>query len=105
MVLPVRRRAAAEILGEALARIRDLERPIFEQIPEAARVVALRKIIIHGYDAVDPKVLWAIVEDRLPELRALLSRLLEEARRQGLERIRGPLALIRRRQSVAKSRF
>ena len=73
-----------EILGEALARIRDLERPIFEQVPEAAKVVALRNIIIHGYDAVDPKVLWAIVEDRLPELRALLSRLLEEARRQGL---------------------
>ena len=73
-----------EILGEALARIRDLERPIFEQFPEAARVVALRNIIIHGYDAVDPKVLWAIVEDRLPELRALLSRQLEEARRQGL---------------------
>ena len=69
---------------EALARIRDLERPIFEQIPDAAKVVALRNIIIHGYDAVDPKVLWAIVEDRLPELTALLSRLLEEARRQGL---------------------
>ena len=73
-----------EILGEALARIRDLERSIFEQIPEAAKVIALRNIIIHGYDAIDPRVLWAIVEQRLPELRTLLSRLLEEARRQGL---------------------
>src|SRR4029077_1344562 len=36
-----------EILGEALARIRDLERPIFEQFPEAAKVVALRNVIIH----------------------------------------------------------
>lgn len=73
-----------EILGEALARIRDLDRPIFEQIPEAAKVVALRNIIIHGYDAIDPRVLWAIVEQRLPELRRPLSRLLEEAHRQGL---------------------
>ena len=45
---------------------------------------ALRNIIIHGYDAIDPKVIWAIIEDRLPERRALLSRLLEEAHRQGL---------------------
>jgi len=73
-----------EILGEALARIRDLERPIFEQIPEAAKVIALRNIIIHGYDAIDPRVLWAIVEQKLSELRAPLGRLLEEARRQGL---------------------
>ncbi len=73
-----------EILGEALARIREFEQPIFEQIPEAAKVVALRNVIIHGYDAIDPRVLWAIVEHRLPELRTLLTRLLEEAGRQGL---------------------
>ncbi|BBO24516.1 MAG: DUF86 domain-containing protein [Fimbriimonadaceae bacterium] len=73
-----------EILGEALVRVREFERPIYERIPDAAKIIGLRNIIIHGYDSVDPAILWAIVEDRLGELRALLEALLEEARKQGL---------------------
>jgi len=42
-------------------------------------MIGLRNILIHGYHAVDPRVLWAIVEERLPELRPLLKELLEEA--------------------------
>ncbi|MCL4284853.1 MAG: DUF86 domain-containing protein [Fimbriimonadaceae bacterium] len=53
-------------------------------MPDAAKIIGLRNIIIHGYDSVDPAILWAIVEDRLGELRALLEALLEEARKQGL---------------------
>ncbi|MCZ7580720.1 MAG: DUF86 domain-containing protein [Fimbriimonadaceae bacterium] len=71
-----------EILGEALVRVREFERPIYERIPDAAKIIGLRNIIIHGYDSVDPAILWAIVEDRLGELRALLEALLEEARKQ-----------------------
>lgn len=72
------------ILGEALVRVRDLEGPVFERVPDRSKIVGLRNIIIHGYDAVDPVVLWSIVEERLPELRKLLAELLEEARSQGL---------------------
>lgn len=73
-----------EILGEALARIRESEPPIYESVPNAAKIVGLRNIIIHGYDRVDPAILWAIVVEELNELRTLLEGLLEEAKRQGL---------------------
>ncbi len=73
-----------EILGEALVRVRDLERPIYYRIPDAEKIVGLRNIIIHGYDAVDASILWAIVEERLADLRNILASLLDEAKRQGL---------------------
>jgi uncharacterized protein with HEPN domain len=73
-----------EILGEALVRVRELEMPVFDRIRDAPKMVGLRNIIIHGYDAVDPRVLWAIVEERLPELRRLLTELLRVAGGQGL---------------------
>jgi uncharacterized protein with HEPN domain len=73
-----------EVLGEALARVRDVERPIIERFPDAAKVIALRNIIVHSYDAVDASILWAIVEDRLPGMIVLLNELIGEAHRQGL---------------------
>ncbi len=72
------------ILGEALVRIRDLEPPLFRRFPEAEKVVGLRNLIIHGYDAIDPKVIWAIVQERLPAMRELLRELMAEAEREGL---------------------
>ena len=72
------------ILGEALVRIRDLERPVFERVPDALKIIGLRNVVIHGYDAVGPSVLWAIVQNRLPGLRLLVDELLDEARKQGL---------------------
>jgi uncharacterized protein with HEPN domain len=73
-----------EILGEALVRVRDLETPVFDRIPDAPKMIGLRNILIHGYDAVNPRVLWVIVEQRLPELLEVLKGLLEDASRQGL---------------------
>lgn len=73
-----------EVLGEALVRLRDLERPVFERIPDAPKIVGLRNVIIHGYDTVDPAILWSIVDEKLIDLRVALGELLDEANRQGL---------------------
>ena len=73
-----------EVLGEAMVRVRTLERAVFDRIPDAPKVVGLRNIIIHGYDSVDPEVLWSVAVERLEGLRAVLAELLDEARRQGL---------------------
>ncbi len=72
------------ILGEALLRLRELEQPIYERFPEPEKVVGLRNIIVHGYDVIDPHVLWAIATERLSDLRVVLGVLLDEAHRQGL---------------------
>jgi uncharacterized protein with HEPN domain len=35
-------------------------------------IVGLRNRIIHGYDKVDDSVLWAAIQDHLPELKTQL---------------------------------
>ena len=73
-----------EVLGEALVRVRELERPVFDVIPDAARIVGLRNIIAHGYDQVDPSVLWSVADEHLAPLRSALTVLLEKAERLDL---------------------
>lgn len=64
-----------EIVGEAAARISAEGRTRWPAIPWA-EVVGLRNRLIHGYDSVDPDILWTIIADDLPvfvaELRLIL---------------------------------
>ena len=65
-------------------RIRQLEAPIYLRFDEPEKIIGLRNLLIHGYDAVDAAVLWAIANGNLPALNTLLDDLLKEAREQGL---------------------
>lgn len=61
-----------EIIGEALG-IASREEPSLEYlIPEIPRIVALRNRLIHGYDCVDPELVWDIVQTKVPCLVAQL---------------------------------
>ena len=42
------------------------------------RVIAFRNILVHGYAQVDDRLVWDIVETRLPALRREVAALLEE---------------------------
>ncbi|HUR29684.1 MAG TPA: HepT-like ribonuclease domain-containing protein [Planctomycetota bacterium] len=57
-----------EIMGEALRRLERLDPPTFRSIGDAHRVVQFRDVLAHGYDVVDPEVVWRIVQTDLPEL-------------------------------------
>lgn len=57
-----------EVLGEALVRIRDLEPPAFERVPQGTRIIEMRNFISHGYDAVEPALLWDTAERDVPGL-------------------------------------
>ena len=56
-----------EILGEAANRISKEEQALYSEIPWS-QVISLRNRLIHGYDAVDFDILWAIVTKDLPPL-------------------------------------
>ena len=73
-----------EILGEALTRIKSLEPAILDSIPDASKVIGLRNLIAHGYDVVDPKVLWSTANEHLPALESAVLELLAQAEGQGL---------------------
>lgn len=39
----------------------------------------MRNWLIHGYDVVDPEIVWSTIVDDLPKLRAVVCSLLETA--------------------------
>ena len=57
-----------EIIGEALTRLSKLDEGIVSQISEYRRIIAFRNILIHGYAQVDDRLVWDIVENKLPTL-------------------------------------
>jgi len=67
-----------EIVGEALAQLSRLDEAIAARITEYRRIIAFRNILVHGYAQVDDRLVWDIVETRLPALRREVAALLEE---------------------------
>lgn len=65
-----------EIIGESLAQLRTVDAETAASVPESARIVAFRNLLIHGYATVDDKIVWGVVEGNLPQLREALRRLL-----------------------------
>lgn len=67
-----------EIVGEALNRLSRSDAEVAERIPELARIVAFRNLLAHGYGVVDDRLVWDIVESKLPALLGAIRDLLAE---------------------------
>ena len=68
-----------EILGESLGLALHDDETLRARVPEARRIVGMRNRVIHGYDSVDDRLVWDVVQTKVPELRQILSGLLDEA--------------------------
>lgn len=64
-----------EILGEAMNRILKLNPDI--NISSARKIVDTRNYVIHAYDSLKPDILWAIVINHIPRLKAEINQLIE----------------------------
>ncbi|WP_245806275.1 HepT-like ribonuclease domain-containing protein [Cryptosporangium aurantiacum] len=67
-----------EIIGEALNQLSKFDPETAARIPDLPRVVAFRKILIHGYATVDDILVWQLATDRLSELERVVRMLLPE---------------------------
>lgn len=68
-----------QIIGEALAQL-DREAPeIASRIPEYRRVIAFRNVLVHGYASLDNRLVWGVIEAKLPQLSRAVGELLEAA--------------------------
>ncbi len=67
-----------EIIGEALNRIKGAYPTVLDQVREHRSVVSFRNILAHGYDSIDNRIVWGIVEEDLGKLLKDVERLLEE---------------------------
>ena len=57
-----------EIMGEALSRIRRDEPEMLQHIRNHRDIVSFRNILVHGYDAIDDRVVWGVIDEDLGSL-------------------------------------
>ncbi len=55
-----------EIIGEAVRKIKELEPAI--HISSYNRIIGLRNLIAHAYDAVEDEIIWGIIQRDIPKL-------------------------------------
>jgi uncharacterized protein with HEPN domain len=67
-----------EIIGEALAQLARIDALFVNRISEHRRIVAFRNILIHGYADVDDRLVWGVIEAKLPVLRKEIESLLAD---------------------------
>jgi uncharacterized protein with HEPN domain len=70
-----------KMIGEALNRIRRDDPTSLDKIREHRNIVSFRNILAHGYDSIDNRVVWGIIEEDLGTLLADVEKLLEETDR------------------------
>jgi uncharacterized protein with HEPN domain len=66
-----------EIIGEALNRIKRLDKDLLAAIPQHERIIAFRNVISHGYDIIAAELVWDAVQNHLPGLRGMVEDLLK----------------------------
>jgi uncharacterized protein with HEPN domain len=64
------------IVGEALSVLRRIDPALASQIPDLARIVGFRNVLVHGYTGIDDRLVWRMIERELPALTATLASLL-----------------------------
>jgi len=67
-----------EIIGEALRRLTDQDLATAARISERERIISFRNILIHGYAEVDDRIVWDVLQTKLPTLLKEVEALLEE---------------------------
>lgn len=65
-----------EIVGEALAQLARTDPAAASQIGEHQRIIAFRNILIHGYSEIDHRIVWNVLELKLPVVLRQASNLL-----------------------------
>lgn len=65
-----------QIVGEALMQLKTLDSTATSQISESDRIIGFRHVLVHGYDAIDPDIVWFVVKEKIPILRGELEALL-----------------------------
>jgi uncharacterized protein with HEPN domain len=66
-----------EIIGEALGIASKEDPSVEDRVPDIPRIVALRNRLIHGYDSVDPELVWDLVVNKVPALMVQLDSALQ----------------------------
>jgi uncharacterized protein with HEPN domain len=75
-----------QIIGEALMHLAKSWPEIAERISEHNRIISFRHVLVHGYDAINPDVVWNIIQNKLHLLSSEIEVLLKEGDESGASR-------------------
>jgi uncharacterized protein with HEPN domain len=67
-----------EIIGEALAQLAKRDESVASRISDYPRIIAFGNFLIHGYAEIDDRLVWDIIETKLPTLRTEVGDLLQD---------------------------
>ncbi|MGB5941684.1 MAG: HepT-like ribonuclease domain-containing protein [Leeuwenhoekiella sp.] len=63
------------IIGEAINKLSKLDdSPLISKTPD---IVAFRNILVHAYDQISDRMVWAILQKELPDLRKEIDKLIK----------------------------
>ena len=55
-----------EVMGEALNQLSKIDSVLISKITDYKKIISFRNVLIHGYAEVDNRLVWNIVEAKLP---------------------------------------
>jgi uncharacterized protein with HEPN domain len=67
-----------EIMGEAINRIKRDDPELLPQLRYNRDIISFRNILVHGYDAIDDRIVWGVIEEDLDSLIEDVVRLLHQ---------------------------
>jgi uncharacterized protein with HEPN domain len=67
-----------EIIGEALRKLAKEDPETAGRIAEYERIISFRNILIHGYAEIDDRLVWDILQSKLPNLLRQVQSLFDE---------------------------
>lgn len=73
-----------EIIGEASKKVPEKEKRKYPDI-KWENIVGMRNILTHEYFNVDYEVVWKTIENRIPELRAVIQNMVNEIKEENDE--------------------
>jgi uncharacterized protein with HEPN domain len=65
-----------EVIGEALNRINRDDPGLLSRIRHHRDIISFRNLLIHGYDAIEDRIVWGVIEEDLDNLIEDVTRLL-----------------------------
>jgi uncharacterized protein with HEPN domain len=69
---------AFSIIGEALVQLAQIDAATAVRITDHQRIIAFRNILVHAYAHIDDRLVWEIVEYKLPTLLLEVTGLMNE---------------------------
>lgn len=61
-----------QIIGEAMLQLKTIDPATAAGFTEHERIIGFRHILVHGYHELDSDIVWRVITDKLPVLRAEL---------------------------------